>query len=86
MLVLLIFLMILYSINLRLESFYLKVGIVLGLLKTSNLLARHFSSMFHAKCLLPRQNRLLPQFYIQLVFRAPLFITLRISDQKNLEW
>ena len=26
------------------------------------------------------------QFYIQLVFKAPLFITLRISDQKNREW
>ena len=49
-----------------------EVGIVLGLLKKtllktskivlmySNSLARHFSSMFHAKCLLPRLDRLLP--------------------------
>ena len=27
-----------------------------------------------------------PQFYIQLVFKAPLCITLTISDQKNREW
>ena len=26
------------------------------------------------------------QFYIQLVFKAPLCITLTISDQKNREW
>ena len=50
----------------------LGVGIVLELLKKtllktskiilmySNSLARHFSSMFHAKCLLPRLDRLLP--------------------------
>ena len=49
----------------------LEVGIVLGLLKKtllktskivlmySNSLARHVSSMFHAKCLLPRLDRLL---------------------------
>ena len=49
----------------------LKVGIDLGLLKKALLktskivlmysysLARHFSSMFHAKCLLPRLDRLL---------------------------
>ena len=50
----------------------LEIGIDLGLLKKallktskiilvcSNSLARQFSSMFHAKCLLPRLNRLLP--------------------------
>ena len=49
----------------------LEVGIVFGLLKKtllktikivlvySNSLARHFSSMFHAKCLLLRLDRLL---------------------------
>ena len=33
--------------------------------------------------------RVWPQFYIQLVFKAPLFITLTISDQNhylNREW
>ena len=50
----------------------LEIGINLGLLKKtllktskmvlvySNSLARYFSSVFHAKCLLPRLDRLLP--------------------------
>ena len=62
------FFMILYFI----KNLLLEVGIDLGLLKKtllktskiiltySNSLARHFSSMFHAKCLLPRIDRLLP--------------------------
>ena len=62
------FFMILYFI----KNLLLEVGIDLGLLKKtllktskiilmySNSLARHFSSMFHAKCLLPRLDRLLP--------------------------
>ena len=56
----------------EIRTVLLEVGIVLGLLKKtllktskivlvySNSLARHFSSMFHAKCLLLRLNRLLP--------------------------
>ena len=55
----------------EIRTVLLEVGIVLGLLKKtllktskidlmySNSLARHFSSMFHAKCLLPRLDRLL---------------------------
>ena len=55
----------------EIRTVLLEVGIVLGLLKKtllktskivlmySNLLTRHFSSMFHAKCLLPRLDRLL---------------------------
>ena len=55
----------------ELRTVLLEVGIVLGilkkkLLKTSNTvlmhnnsLARHFSSMFYAKCLLPRLDELL---------------------------
>ena len=56
----------------EIRTVLLEVGIVLGLLKKtllktskivlvySNSPARHFSSMFHAKCLLLRLNRLLP--------------------------
>ena len=56
----------------EIRTVLLEVGIVLGLLKKtslktskivvmySNSLARHFSSMFHAKCLLPRLEKLLP--------------------------
>jgi hypothetical protein len=55
----------------EIRTVLLEVGIVLGLLKKtllktskidvmySNSLARHFSSIFHAKCLLPRLDRLL---------------------------
>ena len=55
----------------EIRTVLLEVGIVLGLLKKtllktskiilmySNSLTRHFSSMFHAKCLLPRLDRLL---------------------------
>ena len=55
----------------EIRTVLLEIGIVLGLLKKtllktskiilmySNSLARHFSSMFHAKCLLPRLDRLL---------------------------
>ena len=55
----------------EIRTVLLEVGIVLGLLKKtllktskivlmySNSLARQFSSMFHAKCLLPRLDRLL---------------------------
>ena len=55
----------------EIRTVLLEVGIVLGLLKKtllktskivlmySNSLARHFSPMFHAKCLLPRLDKLL---------------------------
>jgi hypothetical protein len=55
----------------EIRTVLLKVDIVLGLLKKrllktskivlmySNSLARHFSHMLHAKCLLPRLDRLL---------------------------
>ena len=55
----------------EIRTVLLEEGIALGflkktLLKTSNIdlmysnsLARHFSSMFHSKCLLPRLDRLL---------------------------
>ena len=55
----------------EIRTVLLEVGIVLGLLKKtllktskivlmySNSLTRHFSSIFHAKCLLPRLDRLL---------------------------
>ena len=46
----------------EIRTVLLEVGIVLGLLKKTSLktsLARHFSSMFHAKFLLPRLDRLL---------------------------
>ena len=55
----------------EIRTFLLEVGIVLGLLKKtllktskkilmySNSFARHFSSLFHAKCLLPRLDKLL---------------------------
>ena len=55
----------------EIRTVLLEVSIVIGLLKKtllktskivlmySNSLARHFSSMFHAKCLLPRLDRLL---------------------------
>ena len=38
------------------QNFWLRI---LFVLMYSNSLARHFSSMFHAKCLLPRLDRLL---------------------------
>ena len=46
----------------EIRTVLLELGIVLGLLKktllkTSNSLARHFSSMFHGKCLLPRLDK-----------------------------
>ena len=56
----------------EIRTVLLEVGIVLGLLKKTllktskiilmyrNSLARHFSSMFHAICLLPRLDILLP--------------------------
>ena len=56
----------------EIRTVLLEVGIDLGLLKKallktskivlmySNSLARQFSSMFHAKCLLPRLDKLLP--------------------------
>ena len=56
----------------EIRTVLLEVGIDLGLLEKallktskiismySNSLARHFASMFHAKCLLPRLDRLLP--------------------------
>jgi hypothetical protein len=56
----------------EIRTVLLEVGIVLGFLKKtllktsktvlvySNSFARHFSSMIHAKCLLPRLDRLLP--------------------------
>ena len=56
----------------EIRTVLLEVSIDLGLLKKSllktskivllysNSLARHFSSMVHAKCLLPRLDRLLP--------------------------
>ena len=56
----------------EIRTVLLEVGIDLGLLKKallktskivlmySNSLARHFSSKFHAKCLLPKLDRLLP--------------------------
>ena len=56
----------------EIRTVFLEVGIDLWLLKKtllktskknliySNSLARHFSSMFHAKCLLPRLDILLP--------------------------
>ena len=56
----------------EIRTVLLEVGIDLGLLKKallktsksvlmcSNSLARQFSSMFHAKCLLPRLDKFLP--------------------------
>ena len=70
----------------EIRTVLLEVGIDLGLLKKallktskiilmcSNSLARQFSSMFHAKCLLPRLNRLLPvRSCLQNFYQCRLF-------------
>ena len=75
------------TILLVLRNVLLEVGIDLGLLKKallktsksvlmcSNSLARQFSSMFHAKCLLPRLDKFLPvRSCLQNFYQCTVFL------------
>ena len=76
----------------------LEVSIDLGLLKKSllktskivllysNSLARHFSSMFHAKCLLPRLDELLPvRSCLQNFYQCVVSSVMHIAQFNQLE-
>ena len=82
----------------EIRTVLLEVGIDLGLLKKallktskiilmcSNSLARQFSSMFHAKCLLPRLDELLPvRSCLQNFYQCVVSSVMHIAQFNQLE-